>query len=75
VTIFASNDDTFEMETASSDALIQIQLLETSCALVLSLDDSQVTAAATPLCLRNRLNVQVSMSRAAAALHLVCSPR
>ena len=68
------------METASSDALIQIQLLETSCALVLSLDDSQVTAAATPLCLRDRLlllkyPLQVSMSRAAAALHLVCSPR
>jgi hypothetical protein len=69
------------METASSDALIQIQLLETSCALVLSLDDSQVTAAAaTPLCLRDRplllkYPLQVSMSRAAAALHLVCSPR
>jgi hypothetical protein len=38
----SSNDDTFEMETASSDALIQLQLLEAACALVLSLDESQV---------------------------------
>ncbi len=43
------------METASSDALIQLQLLETSCDLVLQLDDAQVTASAYML-LRNALS-------------------
>ncbi len=37
-----SNDDTFEMETASSDALVQIQLLEASCDLMLAADANQV---------------------------------
>ena len=38
-----SNDDTFELETASSDALVQLQMLSASCSLIMALDDSQTT--------------------------------
>jgi hypothetical protein len=39
-----SNDDTFEMEMVSSDGYIQMQLLETTCDLLLALRDHQVCA-------------------------------
>jgi hypothetical protein len=39
-----SNDDTFEMEVVSSDGHIQMQLLETTCDLLLALRDHQVCA-------------------------------
>jgi hypothetical protein len=41
---FFSNDDTFEVETASSDAYLQMQLLEAACALALTIDDHNVFA-------------------------------
>ena len=40
----SSNDDTFEMEMVSSDGHIQMQLLETTCDLLLALRDHQVCA-------------------------------
>jgi hypothetical protein len=65
------------METASSDALIQMQLLETSCDLVLQLDDAQVLAAVhmlLPNALTHMCVLQSSMCHVAAALQMVCSP-
>jgi hypothetical protein len=70
---WCSNDDTFEMETASSDALVQIQLLEASCDLMLASDASQVCAVSAAKFLLHSLHfLQLSMSHAAAALQLVC---